>query len=208
MPTELYNWHEGANPFKLRKPSQWWLQLIWDYDPQLVVMPSCREHAYRLCRRVRMEARLGLSKVVHHNHPDTIQMIQIGCVPIATMPVWAIESPNIVRELRSRDTWLQSGGKDKSAIDKLVDKIERAEAEREDKEKYQAYERLDQVSGEAFRSMQFRNGSAVYGPGAVTRLAKTVQSRLQSPSEPGTSGTSRADVAGDTSVPSTSPVTD
>lgn len=149
------NYIEGRNPFKLVEPSPWWLQLLSDYDPLLVVMPSVKDHAYRLCRRVPRHAQLGNLVKYLHTHPDTVQMINNGLVPVSTITPWAIQSDKIIRDLMSRDTE-RVGGADGTL--KVIEASEARAIARRDKK---TSSDLNAINGEAFRSLQFRNGSAV-----------------------------------------------
>jgi hypothetical protein len=156
------NWIEGRNPYKLSQPSPWWLQLLFDYDPLLVVMPSVKDCAYRLCRRVPRHGQLGRLVTHLHTHPDTVQMINHGLVPVSTLTTWATRSDKIIRDLMACDT-SRVGGAEKASD--MLEARERRAADRQDR---QLATDLDHVSGEAFRSLQFRNGSAI----AVTRPAR------------------------------------
>lgn len=151
----LTNWLEGRNPFKLAAPSPWWLQLLLDYDPQLVVMPSTREHAYRLCRRVPRARRLGLNHLYHHGHPDTVQMIQHGLVPVSTLTTWSVSSDKIIRDLMARDTWRHGGAAKVSA------QLESQEEQATLAQRARTQQGLLEAGGDAFRSLQYRTGTRV-----------------------------------------------
>jgi hypothetical protein len=178
------NYIEGRNPYSLARPSAWWLQLLHDYDPLLVVMPSVKDCVYRLCRRVPRNQRLG-NLVKHlHTHPDTVQMINHGLVPVSTLTTWAIQSDKIIRDLMARDTHRAGGA------DKTVELLEQADLRRARALDRQQAADLDARSGEAFRSMQFRNGSAVALSG-VGRSATRVDSLDHNPVISPRSGSSR-----------------
>jgi hypothetical protein len=117
----------------------------------LRVIPSQRDRAYRLCRLVRREARLGLQAAVVHNHPDTQTCIQQGMVPIATLPLWAVSSPLIIRELRDRDLWNQQGGDPT----KIADSLDALEADRAREIQAAADEELDHINSDAYRQIRF-----------------------------------------------------
>lgn len=153
-------WVEGRNPYKLPKPSPWWLKLLHDYDPKLVVMPSVRDYGYRLCRRDPGPGRQGLGPLATlHGHPDTIQMAQHGLMPIATLTTWAVRSDKVIRDLMARDLWAH-GAKPTDA-NVIVNDLEYREELAARKAQRDQDAVLDAVSGEAFRSMQFQNGSAI-----------------------------------------------
>lgn len=180
----MQNWIEGRNPFKLAEPSAWWLQLLFDYDPLLVVMPSVKDCAYRLCRRVPRHARLGNLVKYLHTHPDTVQMIQHGLVPVSTLTSWAIRSDKIIRDLMARDVSAAGGGE---AALKVIEASEARALER----KNRAYhDDLNAVNGEAYRSLKFRKGEAVSmrdvnrGRGKAGRLDKSDHKTVSSPRTP------------------------
>lgn len=152
------NYIEGRNPFKLVEPSAWWLQLLADYDNQLVVMPSVKDCVYRLCRRASREGRMGLNAMRVHTHPDTVQMIQHGLIPVSSLMVEAINSDKVIRDLMARDLW-RAGGRTAEGVVKIVDDIEYREELQRRKDSRQTYTDLDHRSGEAFRSMQARTGA-------------------------------------------------
>lgn len=142
-------WIGDENPFGLSAPPRWWQDLVSDYDSQLRVIPSQKEIAYRLCRLVRREARLGLSSIVHE-HPDTRLMIRLGLVPVATLSgAWR---PGIVAELRGRDLWAAGGA------DAAVETMEAAEAQKSQQTERSASDEFDARAADAFRSMQYAKG--------------------------------------------------
>lgn len=144
-------WLVDLNPLGLEEPPTWWQQLVFDYDKMLRVMPSQREHVYRLCRLVRQEARLGLSQMVVHDHPDTRAMIKFGVVPIASLAPWAIRSNKIIRDLHARDTWRHHGGD----VSKIVDDLEAAEAKTVATEDAEKHAELDEINSSVYRSIRY-----------------------------------------------------
>lgn len=147
------NYLEGANPFRLATPSPWWLQLLYDYDPYLVVIPGIRHPVYRLCRRTALARQLGRQASIVHTHPDTVQMIQHALVPITTLVPWAIRSDKVIRDLMARDrTRLDPG---ETADDRLQAHDQAAEA----RQRQGQQDRFDAIGGDAFRSLQYRLGA-------------------------------------------------
>lgn len=142
-------WLVDQNPLNLPEPPQWWQDLVSGYDKMLRIMPSQKEHVYRLGRVVRREARLGLQTMVVHDHPDTRAMIKFGCVPIAPVYPWAIHSTAIIRDLRARDTWVNGGA------NKVVDMLEAAEKKTRDYDQAQADADIDERSASAFRAVKY-----------------------------------------------------
>lgn len=148
-------WYEGPNPFKLATPSPWWLRLLTTYDDQLVLIPSQTEAAYRLTRKVTREGRMGLNKMVVHEHPDTKLFINLGVVPMSTVLPWAIQSDKIIRDLAARDLWAQGGS------EKALDRLEAAERADLVRQQRRDDADLDAVNSEAFRSLQTRKGERI-----------------------------------------------
>jgi hypothetical protein len=151
-------WLVDANPLGLEEPPLWWQTLVFDYDKMLRVLPSQREHVYRLCRLVRQEVRLGLQAMVVHDHPDTRACIKFGVVPVAALHPWAIRSNKIIRDLAARDTWRQFGGDP----NKLVDAIEQQEADDAAKQQQADDEHQDDVLRNAYRAIRYGRPDQVY----------------------------------------------
>ncbi len=144
-------WLVDQNPFQLPPPPEWWQQLVFDYDKMLRVIPSQRERAYRLCRIVRREARLGLQAAIVHDHPDTRACIKFGVVPVATLPEWAVRTPTIIRDLEARDTWKMHGGDPM----KIADAIEGSEAAEAAKVQLASDEHLDAINSDTYRQIRY-----------------------------------------------------
>lgn len=119
----LRNWIAVANPFQLTAPPAWWLQLIYDYDDQLVVFPSRKERVYRLARRARLSGGLPGDFPIHH--PDTAVMKQHRLVSVAALPVSLVSSAAIIPQLRDRDIERFGGW------EKYAEAVEAAEAQKE-----------------------------------------------------------------------------
>lgn len=151
-------WLSTPNPRELSPPPQWWQDLVYDYDKMLRVMPSQKDYAYRLCRVVRAEAQMGLQAMVVHKHPDTVEMIKHGVIPISTLSGrW---KPAIVAELASRDIWAAHPDA-QTAVDiveqRLVDSAARVEARRD----AEGADELDQRSADAYKFIQYTKGERV-----------------------------------------------
>lgn len=186
----LANWYPDLNRFSLPAPSAWWLQLLRDYDDQLVVLPSRMELVYRLTRRVRAEARLGLKAMIVHEHPDTVMMIQYGVVPVAALTQWSVQSDKIIRDLMARDTWRVFGKPildahdAQRAADMVTARLDAGERARQREDDRRASDMVDAAGSDAFRSLQQRKGERIvlsdthrgYGasPGARRSGWKTV----------------------------------
>lgn len=144
-------WLVDQNPFNLTEPPRWWQQLLYDYDKMLRIMPSQIDRAYRLCRVVRREARLGLQAMVIHEHPDTRACIKFGVVPVATLAPWAIYSTKVLRDLQARDLWRIEQGDP----NRIADRLDRQEREQEQREQRAADEHLDAINSDSYRHVKY-----------------------------------------------------
>jgi hypothetical protein len=181
-------WIEGRNPYSLARPSDWWLQLLTDYDAELVIMPSVKDCTYRLCRRVRTHLRPGLGKLATlHEHPDTTQMATFGLVPVTTVFPWATKSDKILRDLAARDTWTRTDARGNP--NRVSDDLEYRETlvERRKERTYQS--NLDHANSQAFTALQHRLGSRRGQVGGLRDLLRARQaadnSVISPPSPPG-----------------------
>lgn len=149
----LPNWIEDVNRFSLRTPSPWWLQLLRDYDPNLVVIPSRTHACYRLCRR--LERGKGFNPNFPHEHPDTKMMIHYGLLPIRTIVPWAVQSDKIIRDLMACDMDRQGGA------DVVCDRLEAQELDAERKADQYVDAESRAVNRDAYRSLTTLQGSRV-----------------------------------------------
>jgi hypothetical protein len=163
----LSNWYPDQNRFALTAPSPWWLHLLREYDDQLVVLPSRVELLYRLTRRVRPQARLGLQAMIVHEHPDTVMMIQYGVIPVSSLTTWAIQSDKVIRDLMARDTWRVLGkpvldAQDaQRAADLTIARLDAQEAATRQADERRAQDMVDAAGSDAFHSLQHRKGERI-----------------------------------------------
>ena len=147
---------------RMETPPAWFLQAIHDYDAELVLFPSrYKPYAYVIARRSRL-GRQGLTQnaiVETITQPDTIMVMQHGCVPICLMykhgPQWKVEG--VLASLRARDLWRQGGA------DKVADALEQEEDRTVEDRRQAKREELWHLSGDAWRSYQARTGQSVAG---------------------------------------------
>jgi hypothetical protein len=186
-------WLVDQNPLNLPPPPAWWVKLVLDYDKMLRLLPSQTDRAYRLCRRVRREARLGLAAVLH-DHPDTRACIKFGVVPVMTLIPDAIYSPLIRATLMSRDLWNTFGGDP----NKIVDAMEAAEEAKQALEDAEMDAWQDEVLSDSYRHVRMGYRPQVYVkttdrplrplptlPAVLPpRLASILQNRVPSPVPP------------------------
>lgn len=165
------NWIEDRNPHLLPTPPTWALKMLFDFDHQLVVVPSRMNPLpgnppqYLLCRRVTFSSGLGNDAVMENQHPDTWMCMQHKLVPIAPLrwksgdQTWKeTDVQGLIAELRSRDTWAISGGPTGNA-DAVADAVEAAEQAAELKQKKDIRDSFYHRGRDAWRSMQARIGA-------------------------------------------------
>lgn len=173
----LPNWIADQNRFNLVKPPEWFLKRLWDFDAQLVIIPSRREPpkanadgegaeppAYLLTRRRQYSANFGDVAMLNNKNPDTNMCFAHHLVPVAplrfqngcsTFTMKACD--DLLKELRARDSWGISGGPDKDG-DKVADAVEYAEAQAEQKRRSNLRDMFHHMARDAYHSLQARMG--------------------------------------------------
>jgi hypothetical protein len=156
----------GDNPHMAVPPS-WWLQRLYDFDRDLVVVPSRqRPFAYVLARRARRSGAIHPANV-SERHNDTAMCASYGLVPVSLILrhgiTWTID--NLLADLRARDTWRQP---------QMADQVDALDATNEKKLKASIRDDMWNRSGDAWRSYQARTGQRVSLPASpVARPAGT-----------------------------------
>lgn len=164
---------ERANPFlgrnyiadnpKMEVPPAFWLQRLYDYDADLVVLPSRqRPYAYVLARRVRLAARLSPKAIeAMYTQPDTRMCMNLGLVPVTliyrTGTTWSID--NIIADLKSRDIWAHGGAA------KAADTLDQQEADAETARKARIRDDMWMRAGLGYAMYKRRTGQRVTSPG-------------------------------------------
>jgi hypothetical protein len=156
------NWIEDKNRWSIVKPPEWALLALWNFDDQLVLLPSRKKKQYLLARRRHLSAGLGDVAMLDNKHPDTNMCYVHGLVPIAPLTfrkgkaVWTQQSvTNFLDELRSRDTWAYSDG-DPDKHSRVSDAIEEFEKLQEEKAHRTLWENFYHMGRDAWRSMAAR----------------------------------------------------
>lgn len=143
----------GDNP-KMAVPPKYWLQRLFDFDADLVVLPSRqRPFAYVLARRARRSAGLMPAGVLETTS-DAGMCAKYGLVPVSLIyrqgSAWSID--NILRDLASRDIW-KAGGPSKAA-----DILDANDIAAEQETKRNIRKDLDYRGKDAWKSYQARTG--------------------------------------------------
>lgn len=148
------------NP-RMETPPAFWLQRLYDYDADLVVLPSRqRPYAYVLARRCRRPMTVKALASIY-TQDDTRMCMQLGLVPVSliyrTGVTWSID--NIIASLQARDLW-RHGGAEKSA-----DIMDAAEQRVEDRKRADVRDDMWQRSGLGYQLYKRRTGQRVTSPG-------------------------------------------
>lgn len=150
------------NP-RMEEPPAYWLQRLYDYDAELVVLPSRqRPFAYVLARRIRLARPLSPAAIdAIYTQADTRMCMHYGLVPVSlifrTGVTWSID--NIIATLKSRDIWAMGGA------DKAADIMDAATAKEYADKEAVVRDDMWMRSGQAWESYKRRTGQRVSSPG-------------------------------------------
>lgn len=138
---------------KMAVPPAYWLQRLYDYDAELVVLPSRYvPYAYVLARRTHLLTDAAIFDTV--KQPDTVMCFRYGVVPVSliyrTGSNWSID--NIIRSLKARDIWAHGGG------EKYADAADAVDEQQRQKIRQDIRDDMYNRSGDAWRSYQARTG--------------------------------------------------
>lgn len=165
----MTNWIADTNRFQLPEPPEWFLKRLFDFDAQLVLIPSRRKAldatpAYLLCRRRLYSVGDGEALLLDNKNPDTNMCFIHGVIPIAPLrfnngatTFTEAGCDSLLNELRARDTWALTkvGGGNEDAAWQAVEAAEDAQ-----KQKARANLREDfyHKARDAYRSLKARTG--------------------------------------------------
>lgn len=118
------NYLVGVNPFGMERPPQWWLNEMWLFDPQLVLVPGLKRMVFTLARRATrcggepLHDVRGLSQ-----NPDTIFLNQSRLVRVCEIMVGVTWDMRIFRKLAAHDIQRQGGAAEvANTLDAMDDK--------------------------------------------------------------------------------------
>lgn len=163
------NWIADKNRYNLPTPPGWFLQSLFDFDNQLVLIPSRKKvkgerPAYLLCRRRLRSSGLGDVAMLDNMHPDTNMCYAHGVVPIAPLRFKANQVGftrgglnSLLTDLRSRDSWALTGGPDGDA-DATWKAVEAQEQSIEARERHNLRDMFYHRARDAWRSLKARTG--------------------------------------------------
>jgi hypothetical protein len=152
------NYLVTTNPFGLVTPPSHFLQMLHDYDADLVIFPSMQDGVYRLCRR-RSKTPPVLSLQDPRKNPDTVFLFQHRLVPITAIlpgPHWG---PALLSDITQMDMW-RVGGSDKAA-----DALDRLEEQKRDRQDALMLDEADQRGISAYNALKLRQGSTTFVQG-------------------------------------------
>jgi hypothetical protein len=155
------NFIPDRNPFNLQEPPEWWLKCLYDFDQDLVIVPSRMERLYRLARRARKSPGIGPLAILDRQ-ADTAMLASYRLIPVTSIISWGVWGTHIFNELRARDLWRAGGAT------KYIQTLEAFEAEQERKRKEAIAEGADYRARDAWRSYQARTGQRLMNPGLTS----------------------------------------
>jgi len=158
---------------RMATPPAHFLQVLHDYDGDLVIVPSRKTpYAYVIARRQRYSG--GITSEVLHDtidQPDTKMCLRYGLVPVCLMyrtgDSWDVDA--ILNKLKARDIWAHGGA------DKVADIMEEEEAKVVAAKKKQIRDDLWNRSGDAYRTYKRRTGQSVSLAPNTTRTGRRMK---------------------------------
>lgn len=154
--SELTNWIEDVNRYKLAAPPAFWLRKLQDFDPSLVVVPSRQDCVYRLAQRRPLNLPENLVNDALFNQSDTQLLASYSLIPVTTIvanPNWS--NPLMFRDLADRAPWRNGGA------DKVISELEEAEMRIETQKRLDTELNLIDRAKDGWRLLKMKTGSTV-----------------------------------------------
>lgn len=152
----LDNYIPDQNRFKLAAPPDWWLRLLKDYDPSLYVVPSRQGFYYRLAQKRRLTLPAKMVNDLMAEHGDTAMLASYSLIPVTTIRADATWSPLMFEALTARAPWRQGGAQ------KVIKRIEEAEAEADAKKDARVDDMLTQRSKDGYKLYKTLTGQRTF----------------------------------------------
>lgn len=157
MATALRNWNSDGR--RVDAPPAYFLQRLYDFDAELVLMPSREQPgAYVLGRRKQWGVGVTEKAIdAVYTKADTKMTILNGCVPVCMVfkPISGTWSPDgLIAKLAARDIWAHGGA------DKVADMLEAQEDAVKEANRLAIRDDLYNRSGDGWRSYQARTGQS------------------------------------------------
>jgi hypothetical protein len=142
----LPNYIVDENPFKLAGPPDYWLQALWDFDKDLVVLPSKMGFFYRVAIKRPPNHTLQMIEEMRKEDADARMMAVHHVVPVTTLLATANWSqyPMHMEMMRQRAPWRMGGHEE------VNKRIEAQEAEDEIRKQAELDAKLDDISKDAW----------------------------------------------------------
>lgn len=190
------NYEPDWNSFRVAPPPDWWLRALFDFDPDIVVLPSRqRLGVFWLTRRLKWTAEIVAAtkpSIPLDNATDAamFRAHNVESVTDITTPCgyWAIEP--VLKWLRDRDTWAyEDGPLDAAGLrralanggSKFTKLVEQTELYAEQKINAAVKESIYHATGDAWESLQRRKGKRINNAGMPK---STDQARPARPGSP------------------------
>lgn len=135
----LGNFIPDQNRFKLSGPPEFFLRRLFDFDPDLVIVPSRQSMVYRLALRRKLRLQENVVNDALWQDSDTQMLASYGLVPVTTILATANwDNPLLFQELAARSPHRMGG------VEKVIANLEEAEA-RADFQKYMETEDIKTI---------------------------------------------------------------
>ncbi len=119
------NWLGAENPHNLQRPALAWLLKVWNYDPELRILPGITQPCYRVARRTHRQL---LHKPVLGNDSETGRMCRERLIPVVSLIPTIKWNDDFLQWLADHDTWAFTNAY--RDVADCVEDVERAEEDR------------------------------------------------------------------------------
>lgn len=154
----MRNFLQTENPFHLAPPPAWWLQMLHDYDAELVVFPSRHRMAYILARRRHFSNAMAEMNTLDKNllrqsaGLDGDILANHNLIYVRHLIGDTVKRPAIFQWLRDNDTKAQGGA------EAVASRLEDAEADIARQKRLVMIDDFEYRAQDAWRSYQARTG--------------------------------------------------
>lgn len=148
------NWLGAQNRWRMVRPPVHWLLKLWNYDPELRVLPGITAQVYRIARRTRRQI---ITTAVFGNDHETGRMRREKLLPIVSLIPTIEWNDDFFQWLRDHDTWVHT-----NAYKDVADCVEEVERAEEDRKQRESDDDGDVRGRAAWRALQLRTGQKVF----------------------------------------------
>lgn len=164
------NWIDQPNPFNLPAPPEWWLRVLAELHPRIVLFAGMSDMVYRVGERTAATRILTIAK------PDSEagRMLKHGCIPLVSLVPTIEWNQDFLEWLDRHDAWALKGkqeGSGAAAADRLdeIDRLRQAQLDR------QQADESDQRGSSAYFALAARMGSLAFLSGDHRRTDNSRQ---------------------------------